>query len=269
MQIASKTWIVTGAGNGMGRELVLQLLKKGAGVAAIDINANALEETQKLSGGSSRLSLHLCSVADREAVEKLPAEVLAAHGSIDGIINNAGIIQPFVKINELEYGVMERVMNINYWGVVYMTKTFLPFLMKQPEGHIVNISSMGGFLPVPGQSVYGASKAAVKLFTEGLYAELRHTHVKVTLIYPGAISTDIVKNSGVQPMDPEAIKKGEKKMKPLSAKRAAEIMISSIEKNKTRIWVGKDSAFLDTLYRMSPGFATNFIAKQMEKLLMK
>lgn len=268
MQIANKTWIITGAGNGMGREMVLQLLQKGARVAAVDINQAALEETKKLAENSTRLSLHVLSVADKSAVEELPSKVMAEHGNVDGIINNAGIIQPFVKINELDYTTIERVMNINFYGLVYITKSFLPFLLKRPEAHVVNISSMGGFLPVPGQSVYGASKAAVKLFTEGLQAELRNTPVKVTLVYPGAISTDIIKNSGVKGLNPEAQKKGEKKMKPLTASKAAQLILNGIEKNKVRVWVGKDSNFLDTLYRINPGFATNLIAKQMEKLLV-
>ncbi|WP_252629481.1 SDR family oxidoreductase, partial [Enterobacter sp. JH539] len=90
-------------------------------------------------------------------------------------INNAGIIQPFVKIDQLGYEVVERVFNVNFYGTLYMTKTFLPHLLTRPEAHIVNVSSMGGFLPVPGQTIYGASKAAVKLFTEGLHSELADT----------------------------------------------------------------------------------------------
>lgn len=268
MNLQGKTIVITGAGNGMGREMVLQLLQKGAKVAAVDINQTALNETKKLAGNSAQLSLHVLSVADKIAVEELPSAIIAEHGAVDGIINNAGIIQPFVKINELDYGAIERVMNINFYGVIYMTKSFLPFLLKRPEGHIVNISSMGGFLPVPGQSVYGASKAAVKLFTEGLQAELRNTNVNVTLVYPGAISTNIIANSGVKALNEEATKKGEEKMKPLSPSKAAEIILNSIVKNKARVWVGKDSKFLDTMYRLSPGFASNFIAKQMEKLLL-
>src|SRR5699024_1543881 len=108
------------------------------------------------------------NIADREAVEALPEPILERFGSIDGIINNAGIIQPMSPVAELGYALIDRVMAVNFYGVVYMTKTFLPHLLSMPEAHIVNTSSMGGFLPVPGQTIYGASKAAVKLFTEGL-----------------------------------------------------------------------------------------------------
>lgn len=112
------------------------------------------------------------------------------HGKVDGIINNAGIIHPFLKVNELEYDKIKLVMDINFYGTLYMVKSFLPYLLKRPVAHIANVSSMGGFLPVPGQTIYGASKAAVKLLTEGLRAELKDTNVKVTLVFPGGVSTN-------------------------------------------------------------------------------
>lgn len=161
MRANGKTIVVTGGGNGIGRELVLQLLSKGARVAALDISEEGLAETTRRAGdGAERLSTHVANIADRAAVEALPATIIEAHGQIDGLMNVAGIIQPFVKVNELDYAAIERVMNVNFWGVMHMVKAFLPHLLARPSAHIVNISSMGGFLPVPGQSVYGASKAA-------------------------------------------------------------------------------------------------------------
>jgi short-subunit dehydrogenase len=145
-----------------------------------------------------------------------------------------------------------------------MTKTFLPGLLKRPEAHIINVSSMGGFLPVPGQSAYGASKAAVKLFTEGLYAELLDTNVRVSVVFPGATSTNITKNSGV-----EAPNIGDKKFKTLSASEAAAQIISGIEKNRPQIFVGSDCKTMNFLYRLSPIYATKLIAKQMASLLSK
>lgn len=125
-------------------------------------------------------------------------KVVAEHGHVDGIINNAGIIQPFVDLNDLGMDRIERVLNINFYGTLYMVKAFLPFLLERPEAHIVNVSSMGGFLPVPGQSIYGASKAAVKLMTEALHSELKGTNVSVSVVIPGGIATDIKKNSDIQ-----------------------------------------------------------------------
>ncbi|TFG65322.1 MAG: SDR family NAD(P)-dependent oxidoreductase, partial [Gemmatimonadales bacterium] len=155
MQAAGKTIAVTGGGNGIGRELVLNLLGRGARVAAIDINEAGLAETATLAGDkAANLSTHAVNISDRVAVEALPAAIIEAHGQVDGLINCAGIIQPFVPVNDLDYGSIERVMNVNFWGVVNMTKSFLPHLLKRPTAHLVNVSSMGGFMPFPGQSIY-------------------------------------------------------------------------------------------------------------------
>ena len=206
MNVQNKVFLVTGGANGMGRELVLSLLSKGARVAAVDIDETALQETIDLSGSQrDRLSTHIVDITNRDAVAALPEQIIAEHGAIDGIINNAGIIQPFIRVKDLDYAAIERVMRINFYGTLYMTKEFLPHLLKRPAAHIINISSMGGFLPVPGQTIYGASKAAVKLFTEGLHSELLDTNVNVTIVFPGAIGTNIAKNSGVeQSLNPES-----------------------------------------------------------------
>jgi NAD(P)-dependent dehydrogenase (short-subunit alcohol dehydrogenase family) len=178
MKVQNKVVVVTGGGNGMGREVVRNLLFRGARVAAVDLDEAGLQETTTLTGNNKdNLSTHVVNIADRVAVEELPGLVIARHGGVDGLINNAGIIQPFARINDLDYEAIERVMNVNFYGTPYMTKAFLPHLLKRPEAHIANVSSMGGFLPVPGQSIYGASKAAVKLFTEGLHSELLTTNV--------------------------------------------------------------------------------------------
>jgi short-subunit dehydrogenase len=268
MNVSNKTIIVTGGGDGMGRELVLLLLKKNARVAAIDIRQQALDETIRLAGGNkSRLSSHVLNITDKAAVEKLPEEIIAIHGSIDGLINNAGIIQPFVKIKDLQYDAIDRVMQVNFFGMLYMTKTFLPHLLKRPEAHIVNTSSMGGFLPVPGQSIYGASKAAVKLFTEGLHSELTDTNVRVTIVFPGAIGTHIAENSGIAFSKEMQEKSKSSSIKMLSASKAAELMIEGMEKNAYRVLVGSDSKFMDFLYRLNPKYAAGFIYKQMKSLL--
>jgi short-subunit dehydrogenase len=157
-------------------------------------------------------------------------------------------------------------MSINFYGTVYMVKAFLPHLLKRPEAHIVNISSMGGFLPVPGQSIYGASKAAVKLLTEGLYSELKGTNVNVTVVFPGATQTNISENSGLKV--PKSASKSQKQDFPmLPASEAAEIIVRGISANRFQVFVGKDSKFMNLLCRINPKFATNFIAKQMKSLL--
>lgn len=267
MKAQGKTILVTGAGNGMGREITLLLLRKGARVAGVDINESALQETAKLAGENrDRFSMHVVNIADRNAVCPLPEAVIKAHGSIDGIINNAGIIQNFVRISDLDFAAIERVVNVNLWGVVNMTKIFLPYLLQRAEAHIVNISSMGGFLPVPGQSVYGMTKAGVKLFTEGLTSELAGTNVHVSLVFPGAIATNIAGNSGIK-MDAGAHTAESSKIKMTLPADAAAMIVHGMETNRTRVFVGSDSKMMDMLSRIAPEFARKLIGKQMKSLL--
>lgn len=267
MDIQGKIFVVTGGGSGMGRELVLLLLKKGAQVAAVDLNEATLKETAALAGNTNgRLSTHVVNIVDREAVMALPDKVIAAHGAVDAVINNAGIIQRFVRINDLDFPEMEKVFNVNFWGVVNVTKAFLPYLLKRPEAYIANTSSMGGFLPVPGQTAYGASKAAVSLFTDGLHSELLDTKVRVSAIFPGAIATNISANSGVQiSADDQEAKQA--KMKTTSAEDAARIIVEGIEKNKYHIMVGSDAKMMDRLRRLAPERAADMIFSQMRRLL--
>lgn len=266
MKVKGKVILVTGGGNGMGRELVLHLLSNEAKVIAIDINESALQETVALAGSKNiSLKTFVVDITNKVSVEELVNNAISHYGYVDGIINNAGIIQPFVKLNDLGYEVIERVINVNFYGTLYITKAFLPHLLSRPEGHIVNISSMGGFLPVPGQTIYGATKAAVKLLTEGLNSELRNTNVKVSVVFPGAIRTNIMGNSGL-PVDNKPISKTQESML-TSASKAAEIIISGMESDSYRILVGKDSKFLDFYYRLNPKSAAAFISRKMKGLV--
>jgi short-subunit dehydrogenase len=265
MKAQNKVIVVTGGGSGMGRELVLNLLRKGAKVAAIDINDKALQETALLAGEkATALSSFVTDITDRSAVEGLLEKVIARYGFVDGIINNAGIIQPFIKVNDLSYDVIERVMNINFYGTLYLIKTFLPHLLTRPDAHIVNISSMGGFLPVPGQTIYGASKAAVKLLTEGLHSELSGTNVRVTVVFPGGVRTNIMSNSGLADRMSSPT---EGAQKILSADNAAAMIVDGMEQNRYRVLVGKDAEMMDLLYRLNPAYAAGLIAKKMGTLL--
>jgi NAD(P)-dependent dehydrogenase (short-subunit alcohol dehydrogenase family) len=269
MNPSGKVMVVTGAGSGMGREVTLELLRRGARVAAVDINEATLRETVSLAAGAAEaLATFVVNITDRAAVEALPHAVVERFGAVDGIINCAGIIQPFVRLNELDYTAIDRVFDVNWRGTLYMTKTFLPWLLLRPEAHVVNISSMGGFLPVPGQTIYGASKAAVKLMTEGLHSELRDTNVRVTVVFPGAVATNITVNSGVSmkmPTDPKALEKAQSRT--LAADKAAKIILDGMEQNHFRVLVGSDAKLLDRLYRLHPKRAAAFIANQMRDLL--
>jgi short-subunit dehydrogenase len=266
VKVQNKTVVVTGGGNGIGRELVLGLLARGASVAAVDINPAALVETVELSGDKKHtLTTHVVDITDKGSVEALPTQVITHHGVVDGLINNAGIIQPFVRLGDLEYEAIERVMNVNLYGTLYMTKAFLPHLLTRPEAHITNISSMGGFLPVPGQTMYGATKAAVKLLTEGLNTELLSSQVRVTVVFPGAIGSEIAENSGVGVS--QSMEKLRGVIRTLSPHKAAQIIIAGMEKNRERILVGADAVLLDGLYRLSPRGAGRLMYHLMKSLL--
>jgi short-subunit dehydrogenase len=268
VQLTDKVFVVTGGGNGIGREVVLALLARGARVAAVDLSSEGLDATvaAAVTTEEGRLSSHVLDIADRGAVEGLPEQVRAAHGQIDGLVNVAGIIQPFVRFADLEVAQMEKVLAVNLWGVVHTCKAFLPHLMARREACIVNVSSMGAFAPVPGQTMYGASKAAVKLLTEGLYAELRATTVAVTVVFPGGTATDIAQHSGAAIPGREA-SSSETAASMTSAADAAARIVEGIEKGSYRVVIGKDARMLDRLSRLAPQRATDLIAKRMASLL--
>ena len=268
MKAEGRILVVTGAGSGMGREVTLEALRRGAKVAASDINEATLAETATLAAAGDRLSTHLLNVADKAAVEALPDVVAERLGPVDGVIHCAGIIQPFVRLKDLDYAAIDRVFAVNWLGTLYMTKTFLPLLLERPEGHIVNVSSMGGFLPVPGQTAYGASKAAVKLLTEGLHSECAGTNVHVTVVFPGAVATNITSNSGVDiPVSGADAERMARRITP--ADKAARLILDGMESNAYRVMVGGDVKLMDRLYRLSPRRAASFIAGQMKDLLAK
>ena len=287
MNVRGKVFVVTGAGNGIAREVTLQLLAKGARIAGVDLNGKGLEETAALATATAtpsadRFTQHVVNITDREAVAALPAAVKEAHGQIDGLLNIAGVIQQFVKIIDLPFSEIEKVMNVNFWGVINTVKAFLPELIERPEAAILNVSSMGAYAPVPGQAAYGASKAAVRLLTEALYAELMDTNVAVTTIFPGAIATNIAQNSGVSIGEAAAGSASEENAnggntsagnedapthKTTPAPEAARQIIEALEKGKFRATVGADATAMDRIARLSPKKATELIAKQMGDLL--
>jgi NAD(P)-dependent dehydrogenase (short-subunit alcohol dehydrogenase family) len=265
MKVKDKVFVVTGGGNGIGRELALGLIARGARVAAADVNKTAMEKTLELSGNNERLAIYTLDITDKDAVEAFPGEVVSRHGAIDGVINNAGVIQPFVGLDEIGYDTVKRIMDVNFYGTLYMTKAFLPYLKLRPESHITNISSMGGFFPVPGQTVYGASKAGVRLMTEGLCFELRGMNIKVMVVFPGGIGSDIMSNSGVKIS--ARMERIQKIIRLTTPKKAARIIINGIEHNRSRLAVGFDAALMDAVCRISPLRAERLLYRLMEYVL--
>jgi short-subunit dehydrogenase len=268
MKVQGKTFVVTGAGNGIGREVSLQLLALGAKVAGLDLSQKGLDETSA-KARSENFAGYSVDITKLSEVQTAKALIGSKFGAIDGLINVAGIIQPFVRVNELSFEQISKVMDVNFFGLLSVTKTFLPELISRPVAHIANVSSMGGFVPVPGQSIYGASKAAVKLLTEGLHSELQGTGVGVTTIFPGGVATDIVLNSGVmteEQMKQMAAKAGPER-KSTSVTVAAKAIIEGIEKKKFHVLIGPDAKTMYYLSRFMPERAANLIYKNMKDLL--
>jgi len=262
MKLTNKKIIVTGAGSGIGKELTLQLVNKDVFVIALDINYEKLNDLNKKINDSNKLLIYKIDLEQEAEIEKFYNYIKNKNIIVDGIINNAGIIQPFQDLEQLDNKIIKKVMDINFYAPLFLTKLFISDLKQRPEASIVNISSMGGFFPFPGQSVYGASKAALKLLTEGLYSELLNTNVSVTIVFPGAINTDIAKDLDIKA-------KESSKMKLTSPEKAASLIIKAMEKNKYKLYIGSDAKFMNILYKINPKFAIKKINQIMKKTLDK
>ncbi|GCD78519.1 short-chain dehydrogenase [Thermaurantimonas aggregans] len=262
MKISGKVWAVTGAASGIGLALSREILSRGGKVALIDIADEALRQAEKTLNVPSSISIHKADVSDIDRIRELPSEIIQKHGQIDGLVNNAGIIQPFVDFVELPDEKILKILQVNLISVVHLTRIFYPHIKARPEAHLVNVSSMGGVFPFPGQTWYGATKSAVKLLTEGMYAELLNSSIKVTLVIPGAVKTNIVQNSGVSMSTPQPAKN----QKTLTAEEAALKICNAIEKNQFRLLLGREAKMLDVLYRLMPERSIGIIARRMKKI---
>ena len=185
--LGHKVVALTGAASGIGQMLAVRLADHRCRLALCDINEAGLEQTKKMaeSRGTS-VTCHLVNVADRKQMYEFASNVAEIHGGVDMIINNAGVALA-ESITDVKYDDFEWLFGINFWGVVYGSKAFLPYLIKQPEGHIVNISSINGFITWPNHAPYCAAKFAVRGFTETLMQEMRNTHVHVSCVFPGGL----------------------------------------------------------------------------------
>lgn len=256
--IRGRTAIVTGAGSGIGRGISLALARRGADLALADINETGLEETAGLIAANGvKISRHRLDVADRDAVAAFPDAVIAAHGRADILINNAGVAVggAFEQVAEEDF---EWLFEINFWGVVRMTRAFLPLLRASGDAHLVNISSLFGLIAPPGQAPYCASKFAVRGFTESLRRELEEEKAKiaVTLVHPGGVATSIAMNSRL-PRGVNAAELAEKRdrfnrLLTMPPEKAGEIIVSGMERGKARVLVGNDAKSAALIERIRP-----------------
>jgi NAD(P)-dependent dehydrogenase (short-subunit alcohol dehydrogenase family) len=254
--LVGKNAAVTGAASGIGRMLAVNLANEGCNLAIADIDEAGLMETASLIGAQVKVSTHIVDVSKREQVFRFAEEAALHHGGVDIIINNAGVaLGDFLETVPLED--FEWLMGINFWGVVYGTMAFLPYLRERPEGHVVNISSINGIMPNPNNGPYCAAKFAVKGYTETLAQEMHGTNIRVSCVHPGGIKTNIARNTrfnrAMYSLTREkAISLYENELFRTTAEEAARVIISGIKRNKRRILIGMDAKALDLITRFFP-----------------
>ena len=259
--VSGKVAAVTGAASGIGREIAIALAKEGCHLALADMNKEGLEETARIAGsGTIKISTHILDVSDKDAVYRFAGDVVREHGNAHIIINNAGVSLTS-QIETMEYQNFEWIMNINFWGVVYGTKAFLPYMKEAGEGRIVNISSAFGLIGLPTQSAYCASKFAVRGFTETLQQELElmDGDIKALCVHPGGIKTNIVRNSRLEKVDgfvqdkDKAVKRFDR-IAHTTAQEAAMQILSALKDDRRRLIIGKDARMIDRFQRLFPSY---------------
>ncbi len=256
MQLRNRTAVVTGAAGGMGRALSLSLAQRGCHLALADVNEAGLAETADLARPHHvQVSCHRLDVGDAEAIAAFPEVVLAAHDGIDLLFNNAGVAAEgtFEQISEADY---EWLFNINFYGVVRMTRALLPVLQQSDDARIVNTSSVWGILAPPGLTAYGASKFAVRGFSESLRHELDGTNVGVTVVHPGGVATRIVQDArfsaAISAGERTQIEESSKRLLTLSPAVAGEAIVKGVEQRRPRVLVGRDARLVSVIARLMP-----------------
>lgn len=250
---AGKVAVVTGAGSGIGQALAVELARSGAKLAISDINTEGLAQTEeRLKAIGAPVKADRLNVAEREAFLVYADAVNEHFGKVNQIYNNAGIAFTG-DIEVSQFKDIERVMDVDFWGVVNGTKAFLPHLIASGDGHVVNVSSVFGLFSVPGQAAYNSAKFAVRGFTEALRQEmiLAGHPVKVTTVHPGGIKTAIARNAtAAEGVDVNELAEFfDKRLASTSPQRAARIILEAVRKNKARVLVGPDAKVLDLLVR--------------------
>jgi len=269
LKLKDRTAVVTGAAGGIGRAIATALARRGCHLALADIDEANLERTAaELAALGVRVSRHRLDVADAGAVAAFPGVVTAEHRGVDVLVNNAGVAVggTFEQIAPADF---EWLFNINFWGVVRMTRAFLPLLRRSDEARLVNLSSLFGLIAPPGQTAYVASKFAVRGFSESLRHELARTRIGVTVVHPGGVATSIARNARAPQGAPVAevlkIKKTFEAFLTMPPEVAGETIVRGVERRQPRILVGSDSRFAALVERLAPVNYWRVLARGMKR----
>ncbi|MEH2560524.1 SDR family NAD(P)-dependent oxidoreductase [Bradyrhizobium sp. AZCC 2289] len=256
MTLHDRTAVITGAGNGIGRAIALSLARRGCHLALADISEPALAETvQLLDGAGIRISRHRLDVANRAAVTALPQAVLAEHGRVDLLFNNAGVALAgtFDQISETDF---DWLFDINFGAVVRLTRAFMPHLKASDDARIVNMSSLFGLISPPGQTAYSASKFAVRGFSNALHFELAGSNVGVTVVHPGGVATRIAENARrhAGATNAEVAQQVElaRRVLTMPLAKAGEIIVRAVERRAPRVVVGGRARIMAVIERLAP-----------------
>jgi NAD(P)-dependent dehydrogenase (short-subunit alcohol dehydrogenase family) len=259
MRLAERTGLITGAGGGIGRATAVALARRGCHLALADIDGGGLDATCDLVAAAAPkspcVSRHLLDVTDRGAIAALPAAVRAAHGGLDILVNNAGVALGgmFEDVAEEDF---DWLFAVNFFGVVRMTRAFLPMLRESDDARIVNISSVFGLIATPGQAAYTASKYAVRGFSESLRHELDGSPVGVTTIHPGGVATSIARSArvprGVEAKEAERQKRAFEAFLNMAPEKAAEGIVRAIAQRRARVIIGRDAKIAAAIERVLP-----------------
>ncbi|MEH6608748.1 MAG: SDR family NAD(P)-dependent oxidoreductase [Halioglobus sp.] len=251
---AGKRAVITGAGSGIGRALALNLNSAGCELWLSDINQSGLDETIAAMA-NSEVPAHtaILNVADKTAMHAYAQEIADQQGHVDVVINNAGVALGS-SVADMEYDDFEWLMGINFWGVVYGTKAFLPLLSKSAAGHLINISSVLGIVAIPGHSAYNAAKFAVRGFTETLRQETAGSNIHVCCVHPGGIKTNIARNSRGGELIISADERAREfdKFARTTAESAAAQILRAAQKRKKKLLIGADAHFISIISRLFP-----------------
>jgi short-subunit dehydrogenase len=267
LKLQGRTAVVTGAAGGIGRAIAASLARRRCHLALADIDEAALERTAaELAAPGVRISRHHLDVSDAAAVAAFPQRVTAEHAGVDVLVNNAGVAMfgTFEKVAPADF---EWLFAINFWGVVRMTRAFLPLLHESEDARLVNISSLFGLIAPPGNAAYCASKFAVRGFSEALRHELKETRIGVTVVHPGGVATSIAKNARFPPSitaDEAAERRNSfGSFLRLPPEVAGETIVRGIENRKPRVLVGSDAKRISIIERLLPVTYWNVIGPRL------